>query len=186
MVEINVDQKVIKSVEKALRNIPNGSKRAIANATNRAITKGRTTISKEITSEFTIKAKDVKATLSLQKATVSRLGGVVKSSAPVTTLIRFKTTPKTVTKKRPAALKVAVKKGGYKTLPGAFIVQTKSGHIGVFERSKESRLPIKQIMGPSIPYMAKGPNVSSTVQKDMTNMFYTRLEHEMTRLLKKY
>ncbi len=186
MVEVTVDKKAIKKAEKALRNIPNGSKRAVANATNRAIAKGRTTISKEITNEFTIKAKDVKAILSLQKATVSRLGGLVKSVAPVTTLIRFKTTPKTVTKKRPAALKVTVKKGGYKTLAGAFIAQTKSGHIGVFERSKESRLPIKQMMGPSIPYMAKGVNVSNTVQKDMTHMFYTRLDHEVTRLLKRY
>lgn len=186
MVEVTVDKRAIKKAEKALKNIPNGSKGAVANATNRAIAKGRTTISKEITSEFTIKAKDVKATLSLQKATVSRLGGLVKSAAPVTTLIRFKTTPKTVTKKRPAALKVAVKKGGYKTLPGAFIAQTKSGHIGVFERSKESRLPIKQMMGPSIPYMAKGRKVSDTVQKDITNMFYTRLDHEVNRLLKRY
>jgi len=185
MIEIRVDKKAIRRAEKLLRNIPNGTQKAIVNATNRALTKGRMVVNRGITSRFTIKATQVKESLSIQKASFSRLGGLVKSNAPVTELSRFKVTPNKVTKKKPNTLKVDVKKSGFKAIPHAFIMQTKSGHTGVFERIGKARTPVKQLMGPSIPYMAKDPQIASDVQKEMVNMFNSRLDHEVKRLLKK-
>ncbi|WP_410495813.1 phage tail protein [Cellulosilyticum sp. ST5] len=185
MVEIEVDRRAMARVERVLRGVPNGSKRAISNATNRAIIKGRTIISRGITKKFTIKSAVVKNTLSLEKSTISRLGGSVTSAAPVTTLISFKTNPNKVTSKRPNMLKVSVKKGSAKPIPGAFIAKTKSGHVGVFKRSNGTRLPIAQLMGPSIPYMAKPQDISDDVKAEMINMFNTRLNHEINRLLNK-
>lgn len=185
MVEVTVDKKAIKRAQKLLKNIPNGAKKAVVNATNRALTKGKMTVNKGITSRFTIKATPVKESLSIQKASFGRLGGLVKSNAPVTELSRFKLNPAKATKKRPSALKVDVKKSGLKPIPHAFVMQTKSGHTGVFERVDKARTPVRQLMGPSIPYMAKDPQITNNVQKEMVNMFNSRLDHEVKRLLKK-
>lgn len=185
MVEVSLDEKTLKKARKLLKNIPNGSRKAMVNATNRALTKGRMVVNKGITSRFTIKSTQVKESMSIQKASFSRLGGLVRATAPVTELSRFKLNPNKVTKQRPTSLKVAVKKSGLKPIPGAFIMQTKSGHIGVFERVGKSRTPVKQLMGPSIPYMAKDTQISGEVQKEMINMFNSRLTHEVNRLLKK-
>lgn len=185
MVEIEIDRRAMTRVERVLRGVPNGSKRAIYNATNRALTRGRAVISKGITKKAAVKAAKVKETLSLQKPTISRLGGSVTSTSPVTTLISFKTNPNKATGKRPTMLKATIKKGSTKPIPGAFIAKTKSGHVGVFKRSDKARLPIRQLVGPSIPYMAKPQDISDDVKTEMINTFNTRLNHEINRLLNK-
>ena len=90
MVEVNIDENVLKRVNSILRNIPNGSKKAIVNATNRALAKGKTSIKKGIVAGYTVESSKVEETLTINKATYSRLGGNVVSSGPVISLSKFK------------------------------------------------------------------------------------------------
>ena len=183
MVELEVDQSTIRRAERLLRNIPNGSKRALTQATNRALSKGKTTIRKELTSRYTVKSSYVSSSLKINKANFGSITGNVVATSPVTPLYKFKTTPNKVTKRRPTTLRSEVKKGQAKNNPHAFIAQFNSGHIGVFLRETTSRFPINEVMGPSIPGMAKNEEIVDAVHSEMINMFNTRLDHEINRLL---
>ena len=59
-----------------------------------------------------------------------------------------------------------------------------SGHIGLFERYGSSRLPIKQMLGPSVPQMiGANPTLANTVGDNVRKVFEERMEHETTALL---
>lgn len=59
-----------------------------------------------------------------------------------------------------------------------------SGHLGVFARNPGARrLKIHELKGPSIPYAAKkNKAVHDAMRAQVTEMFNTRLAHELTRI----
>ena len=126
--------------------------RVIAAAINKTTDKARAEMTRQITAEFNIKAKDIRAQLKVRRAAakgamlvaeleaMSKLGG--RRSLNV---IHFaaRQTAKGVT--------VKVKRsGGRKLIPGAWI-----GNDGrtVFERKGKKRLPIKPVQTIDVPQM---------------------------------
>jgi len=66
---------------------------------------------------------------------------------------------------------------GRKRYPTAFIATMRSGHRGVYQRSRTSRLPIRELFGPSLPhvfakYLPKGLAMAEEV-------LVKNLEHEL-------
>lgn len=183
MVGIEVDKKDLKRVEKLLREVPGGSKRACVNASNRAFTRGKVVAKNETKKRYTIKPKDINQTLSIKKSTFARLDGALYSKAPISRLKQFKTYPTTLPKRRPKMFRAEVIKGAKKDLPGVFLARMKSGHIGAFKRYSKASLPIGELPGPSIPYVIKSDEVSTEIQGEILKTFNARLDHEVNRLL---
>jgi len=63
-------------------------------------------------------------------------------------IFEIRPNPRSVTKRRPPG---GVRYGANgKLIPGSFIAQMKSGHIGVYKRIDDKRIPIAEKFGPSV------------------------------------
>lgn len=183
MVGIEVNPKDLKRIQKVLKEVPGGSKRACVSASNRAFTRGKVVAKNETKKRYTMKPKDINETLSIKKSTYARLDGALYSKSPISRLKKFKTYPASIPKRRPKVLKVEVIKGSKKELPGVFLARMKSGHIGSFKRYSKSSLPIAEMPGIPVPLMLKSDQVSEKVQDEILKTFNARLDHEVDRLL---
>jgi hypothetical protein len=68
----------------------------------------------------------------------------------------------------------------------AFIAKMKSGHTGVFEREKTTRLPVTERMGLSVPQMAENSVVMEQVENKAQEVINKRVDHEISRILNGY
>jgi hypothetical protein len=83
---------------------------------------------------------------------------------------------------------VEVKKGSRKPVTGdpkPFMTRTKSGHIGIFQREGESRLPIKQLLGPGIALLFGSKKIMDNTVKFINEKFKQIFEHEIDYYLNK-
>ena len=65
-------------------------------------------------------------------------------------------------------------------LDHAFVSEVKSGHIGLFERETDDRLPIRQLLGPAIPQMIDANDgLKERIGEKLIETFNKRLEHEI-------
>ena len=161
-------------------------RKAINLAAKRAAQTGVTMTKRGIAADYTIKQGDIANRVSVYQIG-SALGMMIgmKISDTARPLSAFSFTPKKPNQKPPT---VEVKKGEKTTLTkGAFVAPVKAGekqHVGIFERIGESRLPIRQLPGPSVTGMFKAnEEVHNKVWDAMFETFEKRVEHELERLL---
>lgn len=179
---IKVDVKEIYKVEKELGKYKSQAPLAISRAINRAATNAKSNASKKVREQYVAKAKDIKDTITIKKATRGNLRAIVKSSGERLPLIKFKVKPNNPKpKKPPKVLQVEVKKGGMKELIGAFVADINGNKV--FKRTSSSRLPIKQLFGPAVPQMMNNDSVKDYIEKEATKMYQDRLDHEIQRML---
>ena len=173
------ESQVLEKAQRYLMDIPGGAKKAVMRAINRAIEGGATTASREVTKVYTVKAKDVRKTISLQKANEEDLTASLTSRGRPLSLASFAHKPQndtTGSKRKPVT--VAVRRGTFKPIDRGFIWK---GHI--FKRVGKARLPVQFLYAPSIPVMLSQDNISSAVKERISADFEKRLEHETGRLL---
>lgn len=185
---IIVDTKQIKKVAIELQKIPGQIPKAAAQAMNRTIDHIYTQTSREVRKDYAIKDKDVKSTLSKVKATSGRLNGAVISKGRTLTLYHhFRVSPSNPTRGKKYQVKVTIKKGKpefIKTDPKPFI-NTVTGQKQVMKRVGQSRLPITILRSLSVPQMVSNERVMQNIQISGQRMFEKRIEHEISRRLKK-
>jgi len=183
---ITVDAKQLKRAEELLKNIPNGVSKAIVNAINRAAVGARTDAVRKVRDRYFIRAKDVRETIEIEKATYSNQAAIIHAKGSPLALSKFKIRPSKPPKKRrkkPVVARVVRgEKGG--AIPGAFVARMQSGHIGVFKRAGKARLPIHELYGPSVPQMLGHKSVITFVEERAQERLEERLEHEIERLLR--
>lgn len=179
---IKVNSYELKKVEMSLGKYKSKAPVLMSRALNRAATNANKNARMKPKDEYNIKSSDVKSTLSIKKANRSNLGAVVKSKGEKVPLDKFKVSPKQPKpQKPPKVLKVAVKKDGYKKLKSAFVADISGSKV--FQRTSKSRLPIKRLYGPAVPSMLKNEDVRERIEKEATDTFYKRLDHEIKRVL---
>lgn len=152
-------------------------KRVIPAALNKTIAKANTSMVREITSTYNIKAVDVRARLRVIRATKDfkkwkaildpfaggkrgRALNVIKFAEKKITLAEGRRRAKAGTADQ---LRFQIKKtGGKKTIQGAFI-----GNKGrtVFERTGDARLPIKPVTTIDVPQMFNTRRINAVVVK---------------------
>ena len=152
-------------------------KRVIPAALNKTIAKANTSMVREITSTYNIKAVDVRARLRVIRATKDfkkwkaildpfaggkrgRALNVIKFAEKKITLAEGRRRSKAGTADQ---LRFQIKKtGGKKTIQGAFI-----GNKGrtVFERTGDARLPIKPVTTIDVPQMFNTRRINAVVVK---------------------
>lgn len=179
---ITFDDSQKRRSELLLAGIRNGASKAASRAINRAILTARSESINKAREEYTVKAKDVRETLKISKATPRRPIAVISSLGAPLPLSSFQVSPKTVNGKRRSAIRVSVKKGGRQSFDRAFIARP-SGQIDVYERAGKKRLPIRKLFGPSVPQMVGNPKVISHIADKAREMMDKRLDHEIGRLL---
>ncbi len=183
---ITVDESQLKRAEELLKDIPNGVNKAIVNAVNRAAQGARTDAVKKARERYYVKAKDVRKTIELKRATYENQAAIVRAEGSPLALSKFRITPRQPParrRKKPVKAKV-LRGGGGGEIPGAFVAQMESGHIGVFVRAGKPRLPIKEKFGPSVPQMLEHESVTEYVEERAREILEQRFEHELNRLLR--
>jgi hypothetical protein len=154
----------------------------ISRSLNRTASSTKTIVNREARKIYVIKAKDINQALGLRKASRSNLLAVLKYSGERIPLDKFKFSPKNPRpKKPPQALKVQVKKDGYKNLLHAFVANIQGNKI--FERAGKSRLPIKRLFGPAVPQMVDNADLRQFVEQEQVRIYENRLDHEIKRVL---
>ncbi|MGG3448634.1 phage tail protein [Domibacillus aminovorans] len=178
---IQIDRRMLEDVQNRLGHFQNKAPQVISSALNRALTNVTSNISKETRQKYNIKAADIKSTLEKTRASKTSLNAIVRSRGSLIPLDRFKVSPRKVTPKRKASIKIGVKKNGMKTLSGAFVADING--LKVFRREGRKRLPIDRLFGPSVPQMLKSEEIRERINREGQDTFYRRLDHEIDRLL---
>lgn len=180
VVRLNAEQ--VERAELLLRNIRGGANKVLSRVINRSIQTARASMVREVREEYTAKAKAIRSTISVDKATSSKPEAQIKSIGSPLPMRDFKITPKTPNGRRRTPIRVSVKRGGQTAINGAFVVRT-GGSINVFERVGKRRLPITKLFGPSVPQMIGNHNVVTRIAESAEKTAEKRLDHEIDRIL---
>jgi hypothetical protein len=181
---ITIDAKELRKFDKALGHIKGGTPKAVSAAMNRAIRSGRTELGKHTRAAFTIKQKDLYATLKFNNANPGNLNASIESRhSGMLPLYDFNVRPKS-RRKKPTLLSANVRTGGGGTLGRAFVATMASGHTGVFARTGAKRHPIKELKTISAPIMVSQPDVGTPTRDAIAKAYEKRADHEINRLLR--
>lgn len=165
-IEISGDQELMR-----LLNLlaPTNVYKAISRASKRAATAARTAGTKQLRSVYTIKSGDLKSRAAIK--TVDD-GSVIDIKGPVEPVKKFQAG------KRKRGIFVTIKRGNGSLVPRSFDLK------GEFvARKGKARYPLKGLYGPSVPQMFGNPEVLDTIKERGVEVFETRLEHEIDRLM---
>lgn len=185
---LKVDEAQIKRLKRDFAGMPRKGARAMSATLNKTIVGIRTDTVRVVVKEYLIRQADVRSTLSIRRASINRLDASMRSEGATIRLIKFRTSPKSVTARRPSiGVKVQVKRsGGGGRIRGGFIAQMGNASVGVFVRKGPKRLPIEQKHGPSIPSMVGGDAVWRALEVMANQRLAKNLDHEIERLLAGY
>ena len=146
-----------------------GVQKAIQRASKRAATAARTAGTKSIRSIYTMKSGNLKARTQIRKEDDGTTILVRGSTEPVS---RYKAS------KRKYGVFVAIKRDGGGRVPRSF---TLNGHF--VARAGKERYPVKGLYGPAVPQLFGNPEVMEEMQERGQEVFNSRLQHELERLL---
>jgi len=146
-----------------------GVQKAIQRASKRAATAARTEGTKSIRSIYTMKSGNLKARTQIRKEDDGTTILVRGSTEPVS---RYRAS------KRKYGVFVAIKRDGGGRVPRSF---TLNGHF--VARAGKERYPVKGLYGPAVPQLFGNPEVMEEMQERGQEVFNSRLQHELERLL---
>lgn len=181
---ISITEENLDKVKAALKDQPRKVNLVLSRSVNRTVTNVKSNISKKVREEYVIKASDIKASLTITKATTARPYATVKSEGKRIDLTKFRLSPSEPRPQNPPkkGYKVQVKKTeGLKIVPRGFLADAKNS-VGFFQRVGSGRYPIKRLMGPSIPEMIGKKTIISWVEDQANTMLAQRVEHELQRI----
>lgn len=170
---------VLKKLEQAQAQLPTAVNRALLRVRDGM----KTEAYRKLRQHYTMKTAQIEKYGALKPIRSANLQVGLRSTGATLALSRFRSNHQDLSAKRPQMFKVSVKKGRLKPLPGAFIAQMKSGHMGVFKREGRKRLPIEQKFGPAVPIMLSQEVVVKHVIKQVEQRTEKRLTHEIGRML---
>lgn len=185
----------VKGITASLNRYVGEQQKAVVSALNKTAEQARTEASKQVRAAgYNITAKEIKKSFKIERAKPSNLVVMLKSTGQPIALINYGAH---LTK---SGVSVQVK-GGRQILRHAFIIRMKNGHRGVFERTGQARvkgatvmllgkkrrvnLPIKELMGPSIPQSLANMTVERAVMAKIREKFPQILRHELEYLAMK-
>jgi len=192
-IHIQLNAEAIKKAEEVLADFSDKVKvRAINNALQRTGQKTKTEVSRKVREIYTVPAGEVSKAVKVVRSGHGLVTIIVSGEARK--LVKFKVNPSRVLKRRPKVQKAMVKKGGLKSVIGAFVAQA-GGHTGVFMRGPSARhqkiskndrtiwsqLPITELYGPSVPSMFNNEEARKEVERVASETFMQRIEHEANR-----
>jgi hypothetical protein len=126
--------------------------KAIARALNRSIRSGQTQAVRDVSKDVGLNQAAVRDRVTLSDATPSALVARLGFSLARIALIHFGATGPRPSrgKGRGVSYRIGGRRG---RLPHAFIATMRSGHRGVFARTRQARLPVRELRGPSVGHV---------------------------------
>ncbi|MDD2885276.1 MAG: hypothetical protein PHT48_09560 [Dechloromonas sp.] len=199
--EIKVDQAKVDRVHFLLSDVKNGAQLALMRSINNTLIGARTLTAKMIGQKATLKSADIKARIFMLKARMNWLNGRLSiNGAPV-----FATEYKHTIKKRGGISVKYYKDEKALQLRHGFPAEMNSGYEGIFLRDREKsstwpigktsktgsrmrwRLPINEIMGPSVMTLYENtPGISEAVETEASARLLREMESQVNYILEKH
>jgi len=171
----DVGQYKLDRVNTILSSIPGGAQKALSAALKRAAESGKGAAAKYASSVYNI-----------SQGTFTGLCNISMTGGSLTIMLSYAGSVIPLKTFNPTGhqqgdVKVAVLRGPRKPVPHAWLG---NGYgYGVWERIGKPRFPIKEDYGPSTGHMVANDAVSGPLADHIQDVFDTRIEHEITRLL---
>lgn len=151
---------------------------AVARAINRSVTTVRAAAAREISADLGIRVGVVKEQLVVDSATPQRPVATITASGRRIPLIDLDARGPEPSRGRGRGVSYRI--GGVRRrLPHAFIAQMRSGHRGVFKRTRTKRLPIVELHGPSLARVFAKDAIVKAVQARYEEAMTKNLPHEI-------
>ncbi len=190
MSEIKIEGGNLDRANRLLAGIGGGVllRNAIYNALNRTAITARTKAARFATQQYYLSSASFKKYTNI-KYHIHYQGGHLSGSAlscavtfagRVIPLIEFKTK---VTKNGVITARVKKSGGGGALWPKTFYSTMGTGHVGIYERVTNARLPITELKGPSTAHMMANEAVVKSMNDAMRDTFEQRMDHEILRIL---
>lgn len=197
---ITIDVSSLNRIASGLSNFQKEIPGAVASSLNRTLSFMNTRIGKLVTAEYSVKVKDVKDTIKIEKASKGDMKAGLRSTGHTLSFAHFPYTPKSL---RRGTVRVTIKKAkGKVSFPhgfvaptgatsvdkvqfnvwermGTFKIATKGKHAG---KLREQIAPIRTL---SVPQMIQNVNVSNSIQLAASNKLEERITHEIEYRLNK-
>lgn len=169
----------LKDVERSLGELRGAMPIAATRAINLAITKAQSVATKTIAAEIGLKQKTVRELLRLRKATRAELFARLEPASgrriPIIEM-NARQTKKGVN---------YTSRGKRKTLTGAFVAVMSNYHTGVFGRVTKKRLPIVELLGPSVPKLLVQKHILAAIDESARAVYGKELDRQVALLLKR-
>jgi len=150
-IEVLVDERKLKGIERMLAGIPRALPKVVTRALNKTATGARAETVREIAAQVIIKQAEIRRNIVLKRASWRYWVASLRIKGRRIPLIAFRARQT----KRGATYQIA-RTGGRKKLPHAFLATMPSGHKMVAKRKGMARLPIRELRGPSVVGVFEG------------------------------
>jgi hypothetical protein len=142
-IKVAVDERSFKEAAYILRAVPRAVPRVFRRAIGRTVDMAATDLKRRVGAQITAKKGEIAKSIGKKKSTFS---GSIGAKELGLGLLAFPGTKQT---KHGVTYRLS-RTAGRKRIEHGFIAAMKSGHRGVFQRGRETRLPIHEARGPSI------------------------------------
>lgn len=188
IVEINEDE--LRRTMRSLRGIESGAPGKVKNAINRSATKTMKKI-REGRKSYVIKAGTFNEAIKVFRASPSQLDAAIKAIDKPHPLHKGSAEGYYKTSGGSQGIKAAVMKGGMKELETgagkAFYAKMKNGHMGIFHRRSDKRLPIRELYGSGTSKMVKsifnGKGAGGSLEPYIQKALHDEIAAEINKLM---
>jgi Prophage minor tail protein Z (GPZ) len=177
---------VCNNIEHTVRSLTELQRSIIPAATLRALNKtaaqAKTQAGREIRQRYNIGSRELGRHISVTRASRTSLVAIVRPSGRKLPVYAFGA------RQTRAGVRVTIKRGAPRVIAHAFIVRTRSGHVGVFARGRyagksfvhqKPRLPITELFSVGVPQAFGARVVYEALARKVREKFPAILEHEI-------
>lgn len=206
MIAVHVDDVQFRRFEAILKDAPKKAIVALQRAVNRAATKAATESKRVISRELGIKQSDLTKphrfgspskfqstgkAIDTIKAGKDKLEAKVRIAGRRIPVVYFKPNPRDARRPVKGGVQFKIGAHGVTRVKNAFVGRARSGssqsaaegtsgHVGVWKRVGKSRLPIQELLGPSIPYAAeKNADLKRAIDVDVQSSMSAELDRQL-------
>ena len=169
------DPRDLQKLEELFAAVPQKIPRVLRMAINRSLTTMRTRVTRIVSKQIGVKSKIIRKRLFIHRATSKELSGALTVGSRGWPYVMFD--PKQTAK----GVKVRMRRR--MLLEHAFMARMKEGHVGVFRRRGQSRLPIDEQRTPSPARIIKDAASLMEVKAAGAEMLSKRIAAEVDRVL---
>lgn len=150
MIDISIDG--VDGVVVNLRSLADRTVPSIVRGLNYAIGGARDVMVAAIAADIGLEPDKVRKQLPIRNATTRELSATLSATRKRIPLIEFHAQGPVPSRGRGDGVSYQLR-GGRGRVPNAFLATMKTGHKGVFARKGKSRLPIRELFGPSLGHV---------------------------------
>jgi hypothetical protein len=156
---------------------PTAIQRAAVRALNRGIKSGRTVMTRSIAQDTGLKSATVRDALRMKQASIGDQSASLEASLRRIPLIDFNAKGPEPSRGKGHGITYKLGAEGGGRIENAFITTMGSGHRGVFARVGRTRLPIRELFGPSLGRVFL--KYRESAQARVIEMFQRNFGHEL-------